>query len=134
MSAVPQLRKLLTEDFPDQSEWIGKLIQPLNDHMEKVVRSFDKSLTMEENMSAQIIDVSVSGVYPVKIAWSLKRRPRTVIVGNVRRTDGTSFVLTNAVQVQWQFNQQGELQIDTVVGVTPTASTKYTITIEVKTS
>lgn len=133
MSRIPPLRRILTEDFPDQSEWIGKLIQPINDHMEKVVAALNKGLTVADNMAAKIIDVTVDGSYPLKVAWDLRTRPRTVLVGAVRRADGVPFTLANAVQVQWQFNQSGELQIDTVVGITASGTDKYILTLEVKT-
>lgn len=133
MAQIPPLRRILTEDFSEQSEWIGKLIQPLNEHMEKVVRALDKGLTISENTSGRIIDITLDGAFPLKLAWGLRSRPRTVIVGAVRKADGTAFTLTDAVQVQWQYNQSGELQIDAVTGVTPSATNKYILTLEVKT-
>ena len=133
MASIPPLRRISAEDFVDQAEWIGKLIQPLNDHMERVTNALNKGLTLEENTASKIIDVKLDGQMPAKIAWNLRARPKTVIVGAFRRADGVSFTITDAVQVQWSFNQKGELQIDTVVGITPTSAIKYILTLEVKT-
>lgn len=43
-----------------------------------------------------------------------------------------SFSVCEAVQVQWSFNQNGQLQIDGVTGITPTQLTKYLVTLECK--
>lgn len=133
MAKLPPLRRLVAEDFQDQSDWIGKLIQPLNEHMERVTRAFNKGLTIEENFSGELREVTVDGVYPLKLAWTQRQRPRSVVVGGVRKADGSTWTLSTAVQVQWQYTQGGELQIDTVVGISPTSADKYILTLEVKT-
>jgi hypothetical protein len=131
MANVPTIRRLLLEDFPDQAEWIAKLISPINTQMEQIVAALNKQLTIEQNMAGSIRTVELDGTFPVKIAWT-GSRPVSVLVGNVYRSDGTSFTLTDAVQVQWQFNQSGQLQIDTVTGITPSTSAKYKLVLECK--
>ena len=66
---------------------------------------------------------------PVKLSWSQKSKPLAVIVGDCYKSSGASFALISAVQVQWQYNQSAQLQIDTIVGVTPSAETKYKIVL-----
>jgi hypothetical protein len=131
MAKQVQIQRLLTEDFAGQ-KWAEKLIVPLNTFMESVQQALTNGLTVNDNLSGAIKTVEVDGTWPVKLAWS-RGRPVSVLVGNVVRSDGASFVLTDAVQVQWQFNQSGQLQIDGITGITPSSANKYKITIEAKT-
>jgi hypothetical protein len=129
MATLPPVQRLVTEDFADQKKWIGKLLLPLNDFMESVYRALNQGLTVKENLAADVRTVEVDGTYPLKLSWSLKSKPVAVVVGNVARSDGTALSLVDAVGVRWSYNQQSQLQIDQVVGITPSASTKYKLTL-----
>lgn len=131
MARVPRISRLLMETFSGQP-WMEPLVNTLNQFMDEVVSSLNKDLTLTDNMAAEIRTVEVNGTYPLKLAYTLSRRPVSVLVGNVQRSDGTSITLTEAVFVQWSFNQAGQLQIDNVVGISPSASVKYKLTLEVK--
>lgn len=132
MSRVPPIQRLQLEDFPKQTEWIGRLLEPLNAFFERATSALNKNLTITDNFLGAIKTVEVNGTWPVKVAWELPQRPISVLVGQIVRSDNTSFTLTDAVQVQWSFNQNGQLQIDGVTGVTPSSSTKYKLTLECK--
>lgn len=131
MAKIPQLQRLLAENFPNQA-WIEPLIRNLNQFMDEVISGLNKELTIEDNMAAMIKVVEVDGVYPLKLAWNLTRRPISTVVGNVELSDGTPLTLTTAVQVQWSYNQAGQYQIDNVVGISPSTGTKYKLTLEIK--
>lgn len=131
MAKIPQLQRLLAENFPNQA-WIEPLIRNLNQFMDEVISGLNKELTIEDNMAAMIKVVEVDGVYPLKLAWNLSRRPISTVVGNVELSDGTPLTLSTAVQVQWSYNQAGQFQIDNVVGITPTTGAKYKLTLEIK--
>ena len=130
MANVPSIRRLLLEDFPDQAEWIEKLLQPINSYMEQSAAAM-KALTVNDNMLGSIKTVELDGTYPVKISWS-GAKPVSVLVGNVTRSDNTSFSLTDAVQVQWEYDQSGSLSILAVTGITPAPATKYKLVLECK--
>lgn len=132
MARIPPLARLQLEDFPKQTEWIGRLLEPLNSFFERVTSALNKSLTITDNFLGAIKTVELNGTWPVKVAWELPQRPVTVLVGQIVRSDNTAFTLTDAVQVQWTFNQNGQLQINGVTGVTPSSGTKYTVTLECK--
>jgi hypothetical protein len=133
MSRVPPVRRISTEDFKEQSGWIEKLVAPINSYFEQMTTALNRGLTVNDNMAGEIRTVEVDGTYPLKLAWSLGR-PSVVIVGNTALSSGASLTLTDAVQVQWSYNQSGQLQIDNVVGVTPSATTKYKLTLLVLTA
>ena len=79
MAAVPSIRRLLLEDFPDQAEWIEKLLQPVNQYMEQSAAAL-RALTINDNMLGAIKTVELDGTFPVKIAWSVAK-PVSVLVG-----------------------------------------------------
>lgn len=133
MAKQPRFTRLLTDDFKDQSEWIGRLLDPINNYMEQNNAALNKALTLADNMAAALLTIELDGQFPLKLRWDLTARPVSVIVGNVYRSNGANFTLTSAVQVQWSFNQASQLQIDGVVGITPSASAKYKLVIECKT-
>jgi len=133
MAQVPSKRRLVIEDFKSQISWIDKLIQPVNEYMESTTAALNKAQTIRDNFAGDIQTVELDGNWPVKLAWRLSSRPVAVIVGNTVKSSGASFTMSSAVQVQWSFNQSGQLQIDDVVGITPTSSVKYKVTLVILT-
>jgi len=132
MAKVPQYQRLTEQDFPDQTGWIGRLLSPINLYFEQVNSVLNKGITLGDNMAAVIKTVELDGNFPVKLAWGLSSRPVSVLVGNTYRSDGSAFTLTSAVQVQWSYNQAAQLQIDHVVGISPTSSAKFKVVLECK--
>lgn len=132
MAKLPPLSRLTTEEFGDQASWIERLLSPINMFFERVVSALNKNLTIGDNFAGAIKTVELNGTWPLNVAWELPIRPMTVIVGQVYRSDNTSFTLTDAVQVQWTFNQAGQLQISGVTGITPSSTTKYKVVLECK--
>jgi hypothetical protein len=126
---IPPLKRLVSEDFTSQSSWIDKLIQPINQFFEGVSTALGKGLTFTDNFDGEIKTVETSGVYPIKIAWARKNRPKGVWVIDWSAKSGATPTITAAVQVQWSNATDGSLQIDTVVGITPTASAVYNVKI-----
>lgn len=101
--------------------------------MEQTVAALNKGITLSDNCAATLLTAELDGVFPKTFKWTLSGKPISVIVGNVYRTDGASFTLSAAVQVQWSFNQSGQLSVDGVVGITPSAANKYKLVLECKT-
>lgn len=122
MARIPPLTRFQAEDFTGQSEWIEKLIGPLNRFMELTSGALNKQLTLEDNMAATVKTVDIDGIFPVKVQWSLPFKPVSVVVGNVYRADGAPYTMPGAVSVAWSFNS-GYLSIDNVLGVVPAPRT-----------
>lgn len=125
MAKLPTLVKLVVEEFKDQKAWIGKLLVTINDFMSSVNSALNRSLTIKENLAADMRTVELDGALPLKLSWDLKVRPRAVLVGDVYRSDGTEITLVDGVAIRWSFNQSGQLQIDQVVGISPSTSARY---------
>lgn len=132
MAQLPPVRRLVVEDFQQEKKWIGKLFQPLNTFMEQTLSAFARNLTLKENVAADILTVTLSSVptlaSPAAIAWSLKKAPVAIFVGTASRLDGASFTASAAIWIQWQFGASG-LQITNLVGITPTSSIQYSLTL-----
>ena len=126
MAKIPQIRRLIAEDFAEQKAWIRPLFLVLNQFMETVVTGLNRTLTLKENMAADIITVTLSSVpsanSPLVVAWSLPKPPVALLIGNV-----TGTTLTTAASIQWAY--ETSLQITNLVGCTPTAAAPVTLTL-----
>lgn len=133
MASLPPIRKLYIEDYPTQKGWIGPFLITLNTFMTSVVQALTKDLTLVENTTSDIRTITLSTVptanSPVGISWTKPISPVAVLVGNVRALTST-LLLTQTVGIQWQMAPSGSvLQLTNVVGITPTASDIYVLTL-----
>ncbi len=133
MAKIPPIRRISLEDLKEQAGWIDKIVAPVNSYFEQTTSALNRALTINENFAGEVRDVTLDGTYPLKLSWGLNVKPRAVLVGQVERVDGTAYTLATAIQIQWSFNQTGQLQIDGIVGITPTGAAKYRVTLVVLT-
>lgn len=126
---IPTLKRLIVEDFPSQKSWIDKLIQPLNTFFEGISSALSKGLTFSDNFDGDIRTIETSGVYPIKLAWTRRNRPKAVWVVDWSAKSGSTPTISSAVQVQWSNGTDGSLQIDTIVGISPSSSVVYNVKI-----
>jgi hypothetical protein len=133
MSELPQIRRLLVEDFLEQKEWISKLFIPLNNFMDGTFLALNRGITLRQNMAADIKTITVSKVPSstnyVGIPWDLDQKPISMHVGNIVRTDSGAFTLAAAIQVQWTYDKSKGLRITNLIGVTPSSTDKYELTL-----
>lgn len=87
MAAIPPLRRLSTEDYRDQSKWIGPLLAQINDFFERTSTAL-RGLTIADNFAGEIKAVELDGTFPVRLLWSQRAAPILVQVGSVERSDG----------------------------------------------
>lgn len=133
MASLPAIRKFYIEDYPSQKDWIGPFILTLNTFTQAVVNALTKSLTVVENTTSDIKQITLAAVpsaaAPASIAWPKPMNPVAVIVGNCTLKTGI-FTISTAVQVQWQMSQtSSSLQIIGVTGITPTPTAQYVLTL-----
>lgn len=132
---APQHRRFMLSDFPEQEDWIDDLFIPLNNYMEEFTKLANNNLTITDNFLGNVQEVRLNRVptvdNPVPLNWVYARQaaPRAVMVGNVQKADYTDFTLTGAVQVQWKWDINQGLRITNIVGITPTASVAYIVTL-----
>ena len=131
---LPQLRRLLAEDYPGQANWIRPMFLVLNNFMETVVDGLNRGLTVTDNMVGsiltQVFTSAPSSSSPVSIGWSQSLTPTAVLVGRV--SGGT---VSAAPGISWQMNSANTaILITGMFGVsTPTTSAPITLTLLVLT-
>lgn len=132
MSKLPQLKRLVVDDFQDQKSWISKLFLVVNPFMESMVGCLNQAITVRENMAADILSVTFSSVptpsAPLIVGWKQRSIPISIHVGKCVRLDGASFTATAAIGIQWAWTEKG-LAITNLLGVVPNQSNKYILTL-----
>lgn len=127
---IPAIKRLTTEDFKDQTSWIGKLLQPLNEFMATVVQSLNKGLTFSDNFNAQIKELEftlqASGTYPLKFLVTTSSKPTGLWVLRAEHVAGTPSTFTTAVWADWYY-QDGQVYIKNLSGLT--TGQKYRISV-----
>lgn len=67
MAQPPSIRRLLVEDFPkEQRQWIGSLLQILNQFMEETGFVLSKNVSFAENVLVDIKDLTFKGNVNIK--------------------------------------------------------------------
>lgn len=63
---LPTIKKILREDVKDAPSWISGVIDPVNSFMENVYTALNKSITLTDNISSFIKEISyrTSASYP----------------------------------------------------------------------
>ena len=126
MAVLPQIRRLMVDDFKNQKEWIRPLFYVLNQFMEATINALNHGLTLNANCAASIVTVNLTTVptasSPVSVPWNLQTQPTAIHIGNI-----AGATITAAVEIQWTYN--AGLKITNLVGVTPTNTAPITLTL-----
>lgn len=71
MAKAPNIRRLLVEDFPGQSDWIDKLLQPINQISVTLSTALNKGLSLRDNSGVGYLELTVDtsnpSTYPIII-------------------------------------------------------------------
>ncbi len=129
MARIPPIKRLSTEDFKDQTSWIGKLLTPLNEFMSTTVAALNRGLTFSDNLAAQVKTLTITAsadAYPLKFLCTLNSRPQGLWIVSVRDHASTPLTLTTAVFADWDY-ANGQVIINNITGLT--AGRKYDICV-----
>ncbi len=134
MAKLPSIKRFVAEDFPSEKAWISNFFQGLNQFLESVVRALDKSLTIADNIDAQLAQVSVSSNGSSALTDSsvfkvtTKSRPSNVLVGKVEVVSGSA--ITGAVQPTWEYvPASNSIKITSFTGLAVNSKYKINLTI-----
>ena len=128
MAKIPSIKSLLPEKFQGQQPWIMNLIVPLNAFMTQVVDAFNKKVNVSDNLEGDIVTFTTAGIYPINIKWTYGK-PRIGMLCNIQREDGATVSLASAITPIWRYNQEGQIEISAVAGLSASASDKYKISM-----
>lgn len=127
MAKLPEYKRLVVEDYPEQAEWIERLLVPLNRFMLSVYQAFNKGIDINDNVLGQlVVNQTVSTTtFPLKFRYSLYDKfgtaapqPRAVIIGKISEKSSNPSVITSATTVDWSY-ANGTISINNITGLTP---------------
>ena len=90
---IPIQQQLSRQDFPEAPSWISGLLYPLNLFMNIVVNALRNQLTLQDNFSLVINEVTFvakasANLNTLSFLWELNRQPIELTM-HVTRSDGT---------------------------------------------
>ena len=133
MASLPPIRKFYIEDYPTQRPWIGPFLLTLNTFVENVVNALNNSLTLAQNTTSDIKEITLNAVptvsAPASTSWTKAMAPQSVIIGDIEGI-GTTLTLSSAVSIQWAMSPDlKSIYITNIVGVTPTQTARIKLTL-----
>jgi hypothetical protein len=130
MAKLPSFRRIaadaISKEYPDLAEL---LIAPLNNFMESLTRALNKQITFTDNIDAQVITLTADGTYPLKVRWDRPSKPVALWIGQITRVDGAAAALASAVTLDWSYNQNAQIEIADIVGLSDSSANQYYITV-----
>lgn len=132
MASTPNFRRLSLEDFKDAPEWLGRLVEWLNQVVEYIVLANNKGITFGENIQCEafrVVEVlagASAAACTAQFATTLKVKPQGVIPVRVVQKGAAYTVIGAAVTIEWRFDS-GKILITSVTGLTN--GTTYELTL-----
>jgi hypothetical protein len=133
MAVLPTLTRIQKEDLGQNvPNYIGNILAVMNQFMEEIYNSYNKNITLNDNISSQIktLDIATVSTYStgtfteIKFSSSLKNRMSILLIGQVIQEDDPS-VKYNYCFPSWVDNN-GLITIRYISGLAN--SKKYKIT------
>jgi hypothetical protein len=123
MAVLPATKKITRADLgKDAPDWVNNLLEPLNSFIEQIYTSFNRNITLPENVASQIITVEInttstysSGDFPsINFKRTLARKANLLIIGKAVESESSNF--TNGVFPTWDDNN-GTIAINYISGL-----------------
>lgn len=107
---LPPIRRLAVEDFPDQKQWIGRLLTPLNSILQSLSVGIQHNITFQDNIASQLITLTFTNnsselgtANPQKFLVTLQSKPTQIIVGQAQDVSNAPQSLAGAVFPTWAY-------------------------------
>lgn len=120
MAKAPNIKRLLVEDFPEQSDWIENLILPINQLSVTIATALNRGLTLRDNIQIGYIELSIDlsqpSLLPLQVkhgltsVWGLQMVYAFCVSGDQSLIRDTSVV--------WEDLGDGRLLINALPGLT----------------
>lgn len=128
---IPVQQQLSRQDFPEAPNWISSLLYPLQLFMNTIVKALTNQLTLQENSSCVIneltfVAAATANMNAFSFRWDLNRQPIELTM-HVTRSDGTYASIYPVPS--WNLIN-GSIFVNGIQGLTPTVS--YRIVTVVK--
>ncbi len=111
-------KRFTLEEFPDQQDWIGNLIAPLNTQAQELIAGFANNVTVNENLYQELKEirfVNDAGNFPIRFRTKFNKYPQGINVIYCRDTqDGTA---SGMPWLDWSFSD-GLLSVNSITNLT----------------
>lgn len=133
MASPLKIKRLSREDFKDAPPWIDRLLVWLNQFVEYVALSFNKEITFDDNIQAQIKSFEVlAGATPAlctaQFTSTLRVVPRGVIKIKATQRSGNYVILSSSIDIFWRY-ESGTIFITSVTGLTAGNTYDFTVLV-----
>jgi hypothetical protein len=130
---LPTIKKIMREDLKNAPDWVGRLIDPVNSFMESVYTALNKNITLYDNISSFIKEVTyrTPSTYPTgvdNISFLNELRSRATGVVILQAFDNATYTPVSIGNIAWIEDASG-IVIYPVTGLQP--SKTYTIRLAV---
>lgn len=130
MGAVPPVKRLVRDDFPELAKAVGddtdKLFQTLNDFLQPASQALSKGLTFGDNFAAQIKELVVDHQYPQLFKSTVSGVPVGLWCVNAAEVASSPVPLAFPLGIDWEMSGDN-VKINYISGLA--ASKKYRLTI-----
>lgn len=120
MAKAPNIRRLLVEDFPEQSEWIDKLLQPVNQLSVTLSTVLNRGLSLKDNVGLGMLEVTLDTSVPTAFPLVMRHGLSSGVFGlqlvYVADTGNNPPTLP-AVTALWEDLGDGRVQINNIPGL-----------------
>lgn len=119
MAKAPNIKRLLVEDFPSQSDWIDKLLQPINQLSVTVATALNRGLSLSDNLGVALLEVTLDTSQPSAFPLVLRHNAGAVFgLQLVYVADtGNNPPALPAVMALWEDLGDGRLSISNIPGL-----------------
>ena len=123
MAQLPQQRRISREDFTEAPHWFDKMILILTSFMNDVYQALNGNLTFADNVSGMIKSFRITAGAAAAnntftFTHTLKKKPEGVLLMQVTAVSGNYSPVTSAVTLSWRLNDDGQIVIDAITGLT----------------
>jgi len=120
VAKAPNIKRLLLEDFPEQSDWIEKLILTINQLSVTIATALNRGLTLRDNLQVGYIELSIDLSQPTMLPLQVKHGLASVwglqmVYAFCSSGDQT---LIRDTSVVWEDLGDGRLLINALPGLT----------------
>lgn len=126
---LPTIKKIMREDLKNAPDWVGRLIDPVNSFMESVYTALNKNITLYDNISSFIKEVTYktpatypTGVENVSFLNELRTRATGVVI--LQAYENATYTPVSIGNIAWVESTAG-IVIYPVTGLAPDKT--YTI-------
>lgn len=132
MAVLPAIKKITRADLgKDAPDWIDNLLQPLNAFIEQIYTSFNRNITLPENVASQIINIEVNttanysiGEFPsINFKRTLAKKTNLLLIGKAIESQNSLFL--TGVFPTWEDNN-GNISIKYISGLSNSKTYNFT--------